>query len=422
VKYYLLILSVLAITAVPSITLNAMVSDSNKKDNLPRLIAINLVNPLANFDSNIRLCYTGTQLMGKAADSLNNSFSLDKSFWGRFFQSFFLIYTDAWFRYVSHEMGHDFQFAKKGVPIHIAFRWSYDSGLVHYPFPVLDYVRNYHDYTILNGDEEILVHENGLYLEELNAGFAFKEIVLRNSANFDQAFSYVIPKLMDFIYILYVGIHTEYPEYDIYAHNDIDSYVVLLEKRGIQTSKEKFFYYACAADFLSFATWDSLFAFKDYIIHGKRTYKPTSIIIKNKRILPPNISLFPCPEGYFMNTETYVLSENEVKNRYLLEFGFGTDLLGGDGRMNTLRLGGKYFTHLSCTDTYEIELNPLFYLNTDNNFVYKGYLLGVDIFFPLYKNISISGQVKYGENDVIENLVKGEENRLRVYLGTKIEF
>ncbi|MCK4670095.1 MAG: hypothetical protein KAT43_02735 [Nanoarchaeota archaeon] len=439
-----------------------------KKNNLPgrRFIADFTKSPLDDFDANSKAWYSINQLLGRGNDLLARELKLDKHILGRIGQVAVLSYLNYTTEYYSHELAHNYETRKKGWFDGVRLDWSdWSMSFPKYRSPAYAkwLYNSFSFYNSLYGRAEkeekeyIRTITNGLNQDELDAALVHRESVLKKNLTFDEAISYLIPKNLDWGYILIstkggLNYKADYKPlgtlmnndestadpnifpsvYNQGLWNDIDTYLHHLHRKGfyrahwswgpnidfkgIELTKKELFFQALIADALSIKTYDSIKSLYNYIVKGERNTKPFTFNLGRTEITPPQISHFLTKDGSFYDTNAFF----NIAGKILFEANLGTDVdFIGCGKVRHLRTGGKL--HMQNKG---INFRPFLYLNSSRGkiFQYKGIAAGLEMAIGSPGMFEIFAKIGFNENDMIENDVKGKPNGFDFSAGLKITY
>lgn len=396
-----------------------LVADDSLEKNMPkRNLILDFANPLNSFEGNSNTFYLINQLFGRGNDYLGIKLDLDKNLAGRLSLSLIATYLSYTTAYYPHEIAHDFEFRKHGL------KHTFKLDFSNWSWLSPKYIQEPKNYSILSQEEKFRSIVNGLNQGEFNAEKSWEQSLLNGDLNFYDNLSFLLNKLQDLAYILYVGlkekrlseINHEIPDLiRFYKRCDVDLYTGMLYNKGINLSKKEYFAQILIVDMLlTLHTWESFALIGKYLLKGTRRTSPKSLrLSKDVEISPPLCSLYLTPNGSFCNMSFFV--NPEKKN--LMKLCFGTDLdFVGHGKVNQLRFGGEYY-YLSLP--LGIKLNPFTYLNMNRSFKYEGFSAGAKVYLPIANRIGLRVKVEYNRNDIIENIVKGEKNGFNIRIGLK---
>ncbi len=254
----------------------------------------------------------------------------------------------------------------------------------------------------------------GLNQEEFNAYTVFINGI--NGSTVDNSVSFLMTKLWDIGYNVRSGEETN--------RDDVKEYIRLLNKKGIDLSKNDHLAQALLADALSLQTWRSILDVYNYLVKGKRTTEPFTFNLFGKEFTPPLINHYLTPEGSFYNISS-VVSPN---GKNPIEIAVGTDVdFIGDGKVDSFRIGGQYNNLKLFESKYFPSLSPYAYLNTNKSLDYEGFSAGVKASLPIKQavvpvKLALWGKAGYDKDDVLENTVKGKDKGFNAVLGLTAKF
>jgi len=379
-----------------------------EKKALPeREITLDFANPLDNFEANANAWYSTNQLMGKGSDLAGIKLGWDKNIFGRIGQALVLTYGAFGTRYISHEIAHNYKSRWNG---HSVLSFSFDE-FTSLGFPAVEKNMYTHDLPI---DDDIFQIAAGLNQSTFNSEMLFGRSF--GNLTFDEGISFLVNKLEKSKYIV-SGVDKNLSDQG--CLDDIDEYLKLLNKKGINLSKSKLKMQSILADILSIYSLDSIRAAGLYVIKGERSVEPFTLSLFGKDFTPPLISHYLLPGGGFYNMIIFV----NPKGKNPLELNLGTDVdFIGDGQVDSLRLGGKYHGLRLSEGKHAVTLGPFAYLNLNKSFDYKGFSIGTGAHLKLTDNVWLNAKVEYNKDDIIENIVKGEGKGLNTSFGITVRY
>lgn len=405
------------IKSKPRITLESVLNKAPER----RLI-LDFVNPLDDFESNSNTWYSANQLVAKGHECIGG-IGLDKGPAGRYAMVLSSLYFSFGLSYYSHEMAHDYEDRRygerKGIDLDFKDWWN---NL--YPKYIQHPLRN--STLIRSGDSLFKGVADGLNQDEHNARTCWNQSLFSDGCDFYNSSSFLLAKLNDIRYILFKGFRDERPKaglakselHDFYFKNphlinDIDQYTGMLHSRGINLTKEAYLLQSLIADCLSWHSWDSLIALGKYVQEGK-LHKPSRIYINKLEIYPPLISAYLTPKGTFYNATFF--ASYAAAHSIEACIGHDADFIG-DGKLNSLRVGGGY-CHSTAKKT---RIKPFVYLNFDRKLLrYSGIAAGIEWSIQTPFGAILRGKMEYNDNDLMENRIKGEKEKLSFTAGMEI--
>lgn len=405
------------IKSKPRITLESVLNKAPER----RLI-VDFVNPLDDVESNSNAWYSANQLVAKGHECIGD-IGLDNGQVGRYMLTLSSLYFSFGLSYYSHEMAHEYEDRKYGERHVLEFDFK-DWWNNIYPRYIQHPLRN--SISIRSEDSLFKGIVDGLNQDEYNARTCWNQSLINDSCDFYNSSSFLLTKLEDIRYILSVGFKDERPEagltkselYDFYFKNwhlinDIDQYTGILHSRGINLTKEAYLLQSLIADCLSWHTWDSLISLGKYVQEGK-LHKPSRLCINKVEVYPPLISAYLTPKGTFYNATFFA----RYTPTHLIEASIGhdVDFIGG-GKLNSLRVGGGY-CHSAAKKT---RIKPFVYLNFDRKLLkYSGIAAGLEWSIQTPFGAILRGKMEYNDNDLMENRIKGEKEKLSFTAGIEI--
>lgn len=366
-----------------------------------RKLILDFANPINNFEADSNAWCSTNQLFGKGSDLLGLKLRLDTNVFGRIALLGLDSYRSYWSQVASHELGHTRAARKYGD---YTFNFEMNSFL-----DIGDNFPRYFKYYLT--DEELIEERiAGLNQDEFNSYTLIRNNI--NDSTVDNEISFLLTKFWDVKYNLFSS--------ESANRHDVKEYIRLLNKKGINLSKQEYLIQSVLADMLSMRTWGSFKSiFYNYLIKGERSVKPITFRFGKTDFTPPLISHYITPEGSFYNISSFINPNGE--NPIEVSIGTDIDFIGG-GRVNHLRLGGQYNDIKLKEGEHAFMISPFAYLNTDKSFDYKGFSAGLEAKISITKTVKLRGKAEYNKNDMIENIVKGEDKGVNFVAGLDIKF
>jgi len=409
----------------PTRTIQTLDDFVQKEKAIPkRKLTLDFVNPLKDFEARTYVWHTSNLLFGKGNDYLGIKLGFDKNVFGRLGLCALAAYSSGAIGYYLHEISHDQPFERRGI--HKGIKLDFSDWFKIYP----RYVQKPVDYSILSEEETFRSIVNGLNQDEFNARINWEQGSLESDLNLCDSISYLLAKLDDFQYTLTVGFKEKRPDetgletLDLIRYyklndlwDDVNLYTGLLYNERIDLSKKEHFAQSFFADALTFRTWESFGSIWKYIFKNERTGKPLTLrLTEDIEITPPLCSLYRTLKGSFCDMSVFVNPNKD--NPIKLSLGTGLDFIG-DGEVDHLRVGGEYY-NLKLEKI--LRASPFAYLNFNKSFDYKGISLGTKVYLQLTSAIELRGKIEYNKNDIIENIIKGEDKGVNFVLGLNTKF
>lgn len=395
-----------------------------------RKITLSLDNPLDSFESNSKAWYSANQIIAKGHDYLGmaglSRGPAGRAALGRAALMFSALYFNWGLRHYSHEVAHNYTDRaygeKHGFQLDFRDWWN---GL--YPEYVQHPLRN--SITLMSENDLFKGVVDGLNQDEYNAEFCWKQCLFNDSYDFYNSETFLLTKLNDLLYIQLGSFKdrrpgpglTKWELFDFYfkhpeIFDDVNMYTGMLYNKKIGLTKESYFLQAFLADMLSLQFWDSFIAMAEYLEKGV-VHKPLGINLGNKlKVYPPLISTYLTSDGTFNNAACFV----RYGKNHLFEAAFGHDVdFIGDGKLKQLRLGGSYRNY----SIHGVALTPFVYLNFKRpSFEYLGLSAGLEFAIQTaVSGVALTGKIEYNDNDLMENRIKGEEEKLKFSTGLEIK-
>ncbi len=359
-----------------------------------RKLTIDFGDPTINFDVNSNTWYALDQLTGKGSDLLYDNWR--RTFLARTSALAVDNYFTHLFKFLSHELGHDEAVRRYGG-VSASFKFKDPIFLNE------GYKRKLKYEPSLEQDLEIAV--GGLNHDEYNSYLTFK-----NNTEFisvHDGVSFLWNKVYDLGYAKY--------GYPLEEGGDPEIYIYLLNEQGIELSKGDYINQAKLADMLSMQTWDSFEAIANYIFRGELNKKTTKFYIKGKFITPPIINHYLTTKGSFYNITSII----DTKGKNPVELSFATPVnFIGDGEVKNYRAGGQ----VNNLRLGEYKFSPFYYVDTDLSFNHTGYSTGLQVNKQLKGNVDLRFKVEHNNNDLLENVVKGEDEGWNFVVGIDVKF
>lgn len=380
----------------PPLLLEEGTARADESSSTERKFILDFVNPLDDFEANSKLKYSLNQLSGKGLDYLNNKADLDSGFIERFGVLALGAYLSEILELTSHEGSHIREGRRYG---------EYDYGFKLKSFT--NFSRNFYLQFGYEPTDEQFIKErmSGLNQNEYNSYILFENS--RNNLTFDNGLSFLLAKFWD------VGYNVSSNESE--DINDVKKYLWLLNKKDINLSKGSYLIQSLIADLLSVQTWDSAKSVFNYLKTGRKNLKPTIFKIRGVEFTPPLINHYLTSDGGFYNITSFINPNGDNSVRMSI----GTDVnFIGEGEVNSLRLGVKYYGFRLGNSQRAPKVNPF----VSFDFRTKGYSIGTDTRIPIKDKIELTGKYEYNKNDTLENTVKGKNNGHGARLGFTYRF
>jgi hypothetical protein len=398
-------------------------------------------NPLTDFDSNANWVYSVSQLIGKGTDVLGVQLGLDDHLAARLGMGLVSWYLAAGVRYYSHEIAHDVVYRKCGLDA----PFKIDFTDFEYAYP--RYIQKEH---VIFGtapfsyDEAIMAKASGFNQDAINSEKFWEKSALSEKINFHDDKFFFMTKMSNLVYRLSAGFQDTRVTpagqdlqfvFDYFHTNSIqsdpDTYTMMLANKGIDLTKMHLFFQNFLADALTCFFWESGMSIMKYLIEGKKGCKALNLKLgENSGISPPLINCFLTENGTFYDSSVIAKIKN---HKFKFNFGVAAEVLFGEGEVDNLRVGAKYFgSELLKAGSFYLSANPYIHLNTSlpftgKSFGYKGASAGTEFEIGVKLNdlknrFSVFIQLEYNDNDILENKVKMEDHGFNAKVGTKIEF
>lgn len=351
---------------------------------------LDLGNPLRSFEVNSGLRHAVGELVGKGSDVLGIKGRLDGTAAGRIVLiGTHAVLADA-LEVTSHELAH-IREARRHGPLDASFRFV----------SLTNFGENFpkrYGYTP-TADQLLGIVVAGLNQDEYNA-----YVMVRahpDQITVDTAVSFLLAKFFQSYENVVVR--------DMRDGNDVSdvkTYLMLLNARGIGLTKQDHASQAALANLLSLTTWASLGAVIEYAADGRRTFRVPTFSVVGVEATFPLISYFLTPRGGFYNVTSFL----NPRAGTVLELSVGTDVdFIGDGRVDLVRLGAQYDLGFGAGGA-SLHLRPFAYLGMEKSLTYDGIATGLEILWQMTRRLGVKARLEFNRNDVIENVVKVENN------------
>jgi len=378
------------------------VAPAEAPGSLPRrFIALEFGDPVDDAEANAQLWFSLNQIFGRVSDQLAAQRGLDDHVAKRLGQFLVLGHLNLAIGYYSHEWGH----ARVGRALG-PYEWWIDlTEWFILGFPAYRARLSYKPTAV----EDLCAVVAGLNQEEFDAYVIHRKAL--EEITFDEGFAFICRKLSDVTY-------------DVYGSwsptGDVSRYKRNLGLMGIHLSDQAFLAQAALADLLSVKLWDSFRAVGNYLAKGERTTECTTLKLRGVEITPPLVNFYMTPDGGFYNLVSFV----NPAGRNPIELAVGTDVdFIGDGRLDCLRIGGKY-CDIKPWDTEPAPRISIFaYLDVNrSDRARRGYSAGIEVSYPAADRLALTARIEYSDDDVVENVVKGKGSGSRFTAGLSWRF
>jgi hypothetical protein len=365
-----------------------------KEPRIPREIKIDFSDPEENFESNSNLWSSLDQITGKEMDVLyknwNSGFLARLSALAVGSELNYL--TD----FVSHEGAHNREMKRYGdasASFKLNKLWELNKNVVR--------TKRYTS-TL---EQHLNAVVAGLNQNEYNSYLTFKNNL--DTLSVHDSLSFFMNKIYDVGYILSGPRAAE--------GGDPENYIFLLNEQDINLSKKNYLAQAWLADLLSVQTADSLETIHHYLSDGILTKKPTRIYFGRIAVTPPLINHYLTNKGSFYNITSIVGATGRTSAE--LSFANPINFLGG-GEVGNYRAG----LQINNMRFAGFKISPSYHFDTNLSSHQTGHAAGLQINKSLRNNIDLRLKVEHNQNDLLENVVKGEKNGWNLVVGVDVRF
>ena len=374
-----------------------------KTENLmpERKIVLDMANPVTDVEANANAWLSANQFLGGLSDYLGIKKGLDNTLLGRIGLLGLNHTLSHHLTHTSHEFGH----VRVGEEIG-SYEWRFEPNSLFTPDD--NWTKTLNTYPTNNQRMEKAVA--GLNQNAYNAQVMFKNN--KNQITPDNAASFLSTHSWGLWYN--AGLINSPPT----QSNDVDNYIRLLNKKGIPTKKSDHLTQEVLAKALSIMPiLDNARAIYDYLKTGNRITKPTVWKWGETEFTPPLINLYLTPKGGFFNATSFVNPSGE----HPIEMNIGMDADPiGKGEVNTLTVGGQY-NNFKLINNFMIHPHASIDLER-KSLKPKGFSAGVGLELRISDNAAITTDIRYSEDDIMENTVKGKDNGYNIKTGVIYEF
>ena len=385
-----------------------------------RTLRLDFRSPLLTCEANSNFEFSMDQLFGRTGERLADSGAGDSAA-GRSLLAALSFWSAGCLMYYSHEVAHDHVRRAHGHLGGVSLDWSDWSHLC----PL--YVQSECDYTLYDHDEVHRIIVGGLNQNEYNARARWQHGCRTGATDLQASASFLCGKLRDLAQVLSLGLEDERffsPGMDIHLlvpmvpdhlWSDVDLYTLLLYNEGIDLPKRDYFIQVLLADLLSWHTWQSVAHVAGYVSTGRRARRVTVVRLWGVAVTPPFISHYLTPKGSFFDMSA--VANPGGRRPVLLSVGTDVDRIGY-GEVDRLRFGAVAYD----LGTARVKIDPFVFVNTDRSLRYEGISCGVEVRPRLAPGLYLRLRLEYNENDVVENMVKGEKNGVGFVSGIEYRF
>lgn len=365
-----------------------------KETTIQREAKIDFADPEKNFESNSALWYSIDQTIGKGTDVLYKNWrdSFGKRVLALAIESEILYVNDFW----SHEFAHNREMKRYG---------DASASLKFNDFLALNknVVRTRHYAPTVEQNLNAIVA--GLNQNEYNSYTTFKNNL--DTLSVHDSLSFLMNKVYDVAYIL-----TSPPAE---KGGDPENYILFLEDKDVNLSKKNYLIQAWLADLFSVQTADSLETIHHYLADGQLTKKPTRFYFGRIAVTPPLINHYLTNKGSFYNITSII----GATGRNSLEVSAATPInFIGDGKVDNYRAG----IQINNLRVKGFKLSPSYHFDTNLSGHQTGYSAGLQISKALKDNIDLRLKLEHNQNDLLENIVKGEKDGWNFVAGIDVRF
>jgi len=412
-------------------TLLSMTAFANpNKSQDQRTISLEFRDPRRSFEANTAMWQTLNQSIAHGLDQIGTSTCLEKSVWSRAVLFSAGLWTNTMLRFYSHELAHEYVYRNNHVHVHNAldFRHWKSSYIPGFYYP--GWKQSQLDPNVLNDKELISATVTGLNQDEQNARAAWGISLDRESISFYDAQSFLLSKFRDVEYIAKSG-SDEAPfapgqqihelQYDIYAKtphlfDDVNLYRLALLNDGVNISTKQLMNRALFADVLSWHTWESVWSLLSYLLAGPHSAKPFAFKVgDNVHILPPLFSHYMTLSGSFFNSSCRIgLNDFQVQLDIGSIIGF-TKIEA----FQRYRIGAKAL-NIKITSAWLTQ--PYIFTNGRSGLHLDGVSVGLDNIISISHQLAFLARAEYNQNDLLENVVKCEQNGFQAVFGMRAIF
>ncbi|MEK6858103.1 MAG: hypothetical protein AABX39_05945 [Nanoarchaeota archaeon] len=365
-----------------------------RKPRIEREIKIDFADPEENFEANSNLWYSLDQVIGKETEVLYKNWreNFGKRLLGLAINGELIYIND----FVSHEDAHNREMKRYGDA---TAKFEFNS-LLELNKNVIRYKK--YESTL---EQHLSAVVAGLNQNEHNSYMTFKNNL--DTLSVHDSVSFFMNKAYDLFYIV-TGPAGE-------TGGDPENYINFLNEQDISLTKKDYFVQAWLADLFSVQTADSLETIHHYLADGQLTKKPTRMYFGNIAVTPPLINHYLTTKGSFYNITSIVGATGKTSAE--LSFATPINFLGG-GEVGNYRAG----LQINNLRALGLKLSPSYHFDTNLSGQQTGYSAGLQINKSLRKNVDLRVKAEYNKDDLLENIVKGEDNGWNFVVGVDVRF